>query len=236
MSSGWELGVRAPASAPWSPDLQLGLLPLLPSRWWGQGGILHPRTWLPLPSKDVIGGSRGSGCTRCLWGCCPTLPRREEPRLGMLSTACTDRSSRLGEQRYIYLKHSLFSLCPQCHVSTGRCCQHPPWHIWELCVREAVGISVKQRCLCPSARSCSTAVACAGHLGSEARPGCEGFQPSINISVKKDRKRLFIRKQAKKQDCSRGDMCSGHAARATSCGGSEGSEPPLQRCPRPHTS
>lgn len=49
-----------------------------------------------------------------------------EPRLGMLSTACTDRSSRLGKQRYVYLKHSLFLLCPQCHVSTGRRCQHPP--------------------------------------------------------------------------------------------------------------
>lgn len=72
-----------------------------------------------------------------------------EPRLGMLSTAHTDRSSRLGKQRYIYLKHSLFLLCPQCHVSTGNTASIHADTSGSKCVREAVGILVKRSWLCP---------------------------------------------------------------------------------------
>lgn len=154
----------------------------------------------------------------------------------MFSSTCTDRSSCLGKQRYIHFKHSLF------HLPSVPCFH---WEMLPAATLTPLGASVLGGCGHPGKAELAVPLSLLllhghGMQGaprlSEARPGCKGFQTSINISVRKDRKRLFIRKQAKKQDCSRGDMCSGHTARAASCGSSEGSEPPRQHCSCPHTS
>lgn len=83
----------------------------------------------------------------------------------MLSAVSTDRSSCLGKQRYVYLKHSLFfhSVLNDMFPLGDAASIHPDT-AGSGCVREAAGVPVKRSLLCPSPRSC--AVGCAGHLGS----------------------------------------------------------------------
>lgn len=103
---GMAAGGESPCLSPWIPDHQLVPPALTAELGVGTGPILPPGTRLSLPSYDASTGPFGIGVAAP-----HSLGERSsstEPRLGMLNSTCTDRSSCLGKQRYIYFKHSLF--------------------------------------------------------------------------------------------------------------------------------